>query len=64
MLGWSFRKRRSQIANELSLIQEHFRPRMGKIPIFGDDSLKRLTMPVVRKNSILRFSTRCNIVTS
>jgi pimeloyl-ACP methyl ester carboxylesterase len=31
----------------LSLIHENFRPRMVKIPVFSDDALKRLTMPVM-----------------
>jgi len=31
----------------VSLIFENFRPRMTKLPIFGDDALKRLTMPVL-----------------
>ncbi|HVT40060.1 MAG TPA: alpha/beta hydrolase [Gemmatimonadaceae bacterium] len=31
----------------VSLIHKHFRPRMGKMPIFSDDALRRLTMPVL-----------------
>jgi len=30
----------------VSLIHENFRPRMVRLPIFSDDALKRLTMPV------------------
>lgn len=29
------------------LIQRHYRPRMEKLPIFGDSALRRLTMPVL-----------------
>jgi|SRR5262245_24477460 len=31
----------------LSLIHENFRPRIVKLPIFGDEALQRLTMPVI-----------------
>ncbi len=31
----------------VSLIHKHFRPRMTKLPIFTDDALARLTMPVM-----------------
>jgi pimeloyl-ACP methyl ester carboxylesterase len=31
----------------LSLIHNHLRPRMVKLPIFGDSALERLTMPVM-----------------
>ncbi len=31
----------------VSLIQEHFRPRRAKLPIFSDAALNRLTMPVI-----------------
>jgi len=33
--------------NFVSLIHENFRPRMVKMPVFGDDALKRLKMPVI-----------------
>ena len=29
----------------LSLINRHFRPRLDKLPVFSDETLKRLTMP-------------------
>ncbi len=31
----------------LALIHQHFRPRMVKLPVFSDDALRRLTMPVL-----------------
>lgn len=31
----------------VALIQEHFRPRLTKLPIFTDEALHRLTMPVM-----------------
>jgi pimeloyl-ACP methyl ester carboxylesterase len=31
----------------LALIQEHFRPRTQRLPLFRDDALQRLTMPVM-----------------
>jgi pimeloyl-ACP methyl ester carboxylesterase len=31
----------------VSLIHEHFRPRLAKLPVFSDDALKGLTMPVM-----------------
>src|SRR5262249_11296907 len=31
----------------IALIHEHFRPCMAKLPIFSDESLRRLTMPVL-----------------
>jgi len=31
----------------LSLIHENFRPRIVKLPIFTDEALQRLTMPVM-----------------
>ena len=31
----------------VALNHEHFRPRMLKLPIFSDDPLKRLSMPVM-----------------
>lgn len=31
----------------IALIHEHFRPRMTKLPIFTDEALRRLTMPVL-----------------
>jgi pimeloyl-ACP methyl ester carboxylesterase len=31
----------------VALIHEHFRPRMVKMPVFNDDALQRLTMPVL-----------------
>ena len=31
----------------IALIHEHFRPRMAKLPVFRDESLRRLTMPVL-----------------
>jgi pimeloyl-ACP methyl ester carboxylesterase len=33
--------------NFLSLIHEHFRPRMVKLPVFADDALRRLDIPVL-----------------
>jgi pimeloyl-ACP methyl ester carboxylesterase len=33
--------------NFVSLIHEHFRPRMVKLPIFSDEALRRLNMPVL-----------------
>jgi pimeloyl-ACP methyl ester carboxylesterase len=36
-----------EIANFVSLIFRHFRPRIGKKPVFDDDALRRLTMPVL-----------------
>ncbi len=33
--------------NFVSLIHQHFRSRMVKLPIFSDDALRRLTMPVL-----------------
>jgi pimeloyl-ACP methyl ester carboxylesterase len=33
--------------NFVSLIHQHFRPRMVKLPIFSDDALRRLNMPVL-----------------
>jgi pimeloyl-ACP methyl ester carboxylesterase len=36
-----------QMADFTSLIFTHFRPRIVNIPIFGDDALMRLTMPVL-----------------
>jgi pimeloyl-ACP methyl ester carboxylesterase len=33
--------------NFVSLIQEHFRPRRVKLPVFSDDALRRLDMPVL-----------------
>jgi pimeloyl-ACP methyl ester carboxylesterase len=33
--------------NFVSLIHENFLPRLVKIPIFSDEALKRLTMPVM-----------------
>jgi pimeloyl-ACP methyl ester carboxylesterase len=63
MLGrWGTRKAREMILGRapakvpaaiqrfvdfMSLIHEHFRPRMAKLPIFSDAALKRLTMPVM-----------------
>jgi pimeloyl-ACP methyl ester carboxylesterase len=31
----------------MELIREHFRPRTSQLPIFSDEALKRLTMPVL-----------------
>jgi pimeloyl-ACP methyl ester carboxylesterase len=31
----------------VSLIHEHFRPRMVKLPVFSNDALRRLTMPLM-----------------
>ena len=31
----------------IALIHEHFRPRMAKLPVFRDESLRRITMPVL-----------------
>ncbi|PWU09427.1 MAG: hypothetical protein C5B51_06250, partial [Terriglobia bacterium] len=31
----------------VNLIHKHFRPRMVKLPIFSDDALRRLQMPVL-----------------
>jgi pimeloyl-ACP methyl ester carboxylesterase len=31
----------------IALIHEHFRPRMAKLPVFRDQSLRRVTMPVL-----------------
>jgi pimeloyl-ACP methyl ester carboxylesterase len=31
----------------IALIDEHFRPRMAKLPVFRDQSLRRVTMPVL-----------------
>ena len=31
----------------MSLIHKNFRPRMVKMPVFSDDALQRLTMPVM-----------------
>jgi len=36
-----------EMARFVSLIFKHFRPRIGKKPVFDDDALKRLTMPVL-----------------
>lgn len=33
--------------NFISLIHEHFRPRRVKMPVFSDDALRRLDMPVL-----------------
>jgi pimeloyl-ACP methyl ester carboxylesterase len=33
--------------NFIALIHEHFRPRLTKLPVFPDTSLRRLTMPVL-----------------
>jgi pimeloyl-ACP methyl ester carboxylesterase len=33
--------------NFVSLIHRNFRPRMVKLPIFRDEALKRLTMPML-----------------
>ncbi len=35
------------LAAFVGLIFRHFRPRRGRIPRFGDDALRRLTMPVL-----------------
>jgi pimeloyl-ACP methyl ester carboxylesterase len=60
--GWGKRKLREMILGRapsdaspaiqkfvefVALIQESFRSRMAKIPVFSDDALKRLTMPVM-----------------
>jgi pimeloyl-ACP methyl ester carboxylesterase len=60
--GWGSRKLRETIFGKrptklpppiqafvdfVSLIHEHFRPRMTRLPVFGDDTLKKLTMPVL-----------------
>jgi pimeloyl-ACP methyl ester carboxylesterase len=37
----------SQMRDFMVLIFKHFRPRMVKIPLFSDDALKRLIMPVL-----------------
>jgi pimeloyl-ACP methyl ester carboxylesterase len=37
----------SQMRDFMALIFKHFRPRMVKIPLFSNDVLKRLTMPVL-----------------
>jgi pimeloyl-ACP methyl ester carboxylesterase len=37
----------AQFADFLSLIHKHFTPRRGGPPVFGDDALQRLTMPVL-----------------
>lgn len=34
-------------AKFMAMIHEHFRPRMVKFPIFSDEALRRLTMPVM-----------------
>jgi pimeloyl-ACP methyl ester carboxylesterase len=39
--------RQSQMRDFMVLIFKHFRPRVVKIPIFSDEALKRLTMPVL-----------------
>ncbi len=31
----------------VTLIHEHFRPRRVRLPVFSDDALKRLTMPLM-----------------
>jgi pimeloyl-ACP methyl ester carboxylesterase len=35
------------LAGFVLLIFKHFRPRMGALPVFDDDTLRRLTMPVL-----------------
>ena len=60
--GWGKRKLRERILGRapadpppavkafidfLTLIYRHFRPRMVKLPVFSDESLRRLTMPVL-----------------
>jgi pimeloyl-ACP methyl ester carboxylesterase len=37
----------SRMRDFMALIFRHFRPRIVKIPLFSDDALKRLTMPVL-----------------
>jgi pimeloyl-ACP methyl ester carboxylesterase len=37
----------AEFAAFISLIHENFRPRMGKIPVFTDEALHRLSMPVM-----------------
>lgn len=37
----------TQMREFMVLIFRYFRPRVAKIPLFGDDALKRLTMPVL-----------------
>lgn len=34
------------VGADMMLISSHFRPRLGKLPVFDDDALRRLTMPV------------------
>ena len=36
-----------QVASLVSLIQKHFRPRRGRIPVLSDEALRRLSMPVM-----------------
>ena len=33
--------------NFVALIHQHFRPRMVKLPVFSDDALRRLDMPLL-----------------
>ncbi len=35
------------VEEAISLINRHFRPRLGKLPIFADTELRRLTMPTL-----------------
>jgi len=36
-----------QFADYMSLVFKHFLPRRERLPVFGDDALERLTMPVL-----------------
>ncbi|HXP65576.1 MAG TPA: alpha/beta hydrolase, partial [Steroidobacteraceae bacterium] len=42
----SARARRSY-RDFMALVQRHFRPRMERLPVFADDALRKLTMPVL-----------------
>jgi pimeloyl-ACP methyl ester carboxylesterase len=50
-----------EVDDALTLIGRHFKPRLGKLPIFSDEELKRLTMPVlliVGERDLLRDGRR------
>ena len=36
-----------EVLDEICLLFEHFRPRTARFPVFDDDALRRLTMPVL-----------------
>ncbi len=54
----------AQMRDFMVLIFKHFRPRMVKIPIFSDETLRRLTMPVLAivggKDVMLDSEGTCN----